>query len=208
MTRTRLDGGLRDHAVGCADVSIAPVSAPHDSGYRTAAPETARAILTPHPFAPSAMRLSDVLAPHVSKSSRVPRRGVPREPGPSKRIGRRDGIVQAVVVGLEKTTTSGSKRWTHSSRSSCTCPHFMNHSLICKHIWATILAAEAQGIPLIEPGAGREASGTANDRAVPLGDSITAHAVGDQIDDPLHRATDGALTVFDPEHDKHRHLAV
>lgn len=45
-------------------------------------------------------------------------------------------------------------------------------------------------------------------RAVPLGDSITAHAVGDQIDDPLHRATDGALTVLDPEHDKHRHLAV
>ena len=52
------------------------------------------------------------------------------------------------------------------------------------------------------------ACGTANDRAVPLGDSITAHAVGDQIDDPLYRATDGALTVLDPEHDKHRHLAV
>ena len=96
------------------------------------------------------MRLSDVLASHVSKSSRS--RGADYfESGAVKRIDRRDGIIQAVVVGSEDYNV-----WIEAVdaqlRSSCTCPHFIDHSLICKHIWATILAAEAQGIPLIEPG--------------------------------------------------------
>ncbi len=29
---------------------------------------------------------------------------------------------------------------------SCSCPHFVNHDEPCKHIWATLLAADARGI--------------------------------------------------------------
>ena len=37
-------------------------------------------------------------------------------------------------------------------RASCNCPYFIGHADICKHIFAVILAAEAQSIPLAPPG--------------------------------------------------------
>ena len=36
--------------------------------------------------------------------------------------------------------------------ASCTCPYFFDRIVICKHIWAGILAAEAQSLPLMAPG--------------------------------------------------------
>ena len=36
-------------------------------------------------------------------------------------------------------------------RASCTCPYFGDRFAICKHIWAVILSAEAQAIPLVAP---------------------------------------------------------
>ena len=35
---------------------------------------------------------------------------------------------------------------------SCTCPFFFDRLEICKHIWAAIMAAEAQSLPLVAPG--------------------------------------------------------
>src|SRR5439155_5657377 len=36
-------------------------------------------------------------------------------------------------------------------RASCNCRYFTGHADICKHIFAVILAAEAQSIPLAPP---------------------------------------------------------
>jgi uncharacterized Zn finger protein len=34
-------------------------------------------------------------------------------------------------------------------RVTCTCPHFYDNAVVCKHIWAAILAAEADALPVI-----------------------------------------------------------
>ena len=37
-------------------------------------------------------------------------------------------------------------------RASCTCPYYVDRVDICKHVWAALLAAEAQGVALLDPG--------------------------------------------------------
>ena len=96
------------------------------------------------------MRLSDTLASHVTSSTRS--RGLDYfTSGAVASLEQRDGIVQATVVGSEDYDV-----WIEPAgkrlRVSCTCPHFADHLQICKHIWATILAAETEGMSIIEPG--------------------------------------------------------
>jgi len=96
------------------------------------------------------MRLSELLAPQVSNRSRT--RGIEYfATGAVTHIERRDGIVHATVKGEQKYDV-----WIESVgsrlRASCTCPHFIDHFQICKHIWAVVLLAEKRGIPLIGPG--------------------------------------------------------
>jgi hypothetical protein len=96
------------------------------------------------------MRLSTVLAPYVSQRSRA--RGTEYfAAGAVTHIERPDGIVQATVSGEHEYEV---RIEPHGSRlgASCTCPHFIDHFQICKHVWAVILLAEKRGIPLIEPG--------------------------------------------------------
>jgi superfamily II DNA or RNA helicase len=59
---------------------------------------------------------------------------------------------------LTQATVRGSKLytvWVEADRSllraSCTCRFFIDQVEICKHIWAVILAAEAQSVPLVPP---------------------------------------------------------
>jgi superfamily II DNA or RNA helicase len=97
------------------------------------------------------MRLSDLLSSQVSNRTRT--RGTEYfAAGAVTHIERRDGIIHATVRGEQKYEV-----WIEPVGSrllaSCTCPHFIDHFQICKHIWAAVLLAEKRGIPLIEPGA-------------------------------------------------------
>ena len=60
------------------------------------------------------------------------------------------GIIHAIVKGSEPYDV-----WLEPDRSqlraSCTCPYFFDRTEICKHIWAVILAAEAQSLSLVAP---------------------------------------------------------
>jgi superfamily II DNA or RNA helicase len=96
------------------------------------------------------MQLSDALASQVTSSSRS--RGLEYfQSGAVVSLHHQDGIIEATVAGnvdydvvIEPVGTR--------LRVSCTCPHFVDHLQVCKHVWATVLAAEAEDIPLLEPG--------------------------------------------------------
>src|SRR5437773_8475980 len=96
------------------------------------------------------MRLSQALARHVSSGSRT--RGYSYFADRAvRRIDMRDGIIHATVHGAQPYQV-----WIEPVggrlRSSCTCPFFIDRLDICKHIWATLLAAEAKGLPILTPG--------------------------------------------------------
>src|SRR6185295_10875557 len=62
-----------------------------------------------------------------------------------------NGIIQATVRGSQLYDV-----WLEPAadllNASCTCPYFIDTYDICKHIWAVILSAEAQAVPLLSPG--------------------------------------------------------
>ena len=62
-----------------------------------------------------------------------------------------NGVIEATVRGSVPYTV-----WMQADgallTASCTCPHFVDHLEICKHVWAVILSAETQSIPLVVPG--------------------------------------------------------
>ena len=96
------------------------------------------------------MRLSQALAAQVS--SRTRSRGAAYfTSGAVSRIDVRDTILQATVTGSQPYQVclepAGSLL-----RGSCTCAYYLDRVDICKHVWAALLAAEAQGIPLVDPG--------------------------------------------------------
>jgi superfamily II DNA or RNA helicase len=71
------------------------------------------------------------------------------------------GAVQSMVTenGVLEATVRGSQLyhvWLEplgaTIRASCACPFFIDRYDICKHVWAVILAAEAQAIPLVDAG--------------------------------------------------------
>jgi superfamily II DNA or RNA helicase len=96
------------------------------------------------------MRLSEALAPQVSDTVRTRGAAYARS-GAVADIERHGGIVHAVVIGTETYDVSIEPAGP-LLRSSCTCPYFIDRLEICKHIWAVIVAAEARGIPLLDPG--------------------------------------------------------
>ncbi len=56
-------------------------------------------------------------------------------------------VVEAVVRGTEEYAVSLSfRRRKRLLEGNCTCPYFDDRLAICKHIWATVLAADAQGL--------------------------------------------------------------
>jgi superfamily II DNA or RNA helicase len=96
------------------------------------------------------MRLSQTLAHQISAKTRV-RGAAYHASGAVTNLVATDGVIQATVVGSDAyavliDTTKG------LLRGSCTCPYFADRLDICKHVWATLLAAEARGIPLLPPG--------------------------------------------------------
>ena len=97
-----------------------------------------------------AARLSQFLASQVPGRSRS--RGYSYfASGAVRSLTTENGIIEATVRGSEDYTV-----WIEPDRSllraSCTCPYFIDRIDICKHIWAVVLAAEAQSIPLVTPG--------------------------------------------------------
>jgi len=96
------------------------------------------------------MRLSQALAPQVSSRTRS-RGAVYFTSGAVSRIDVRDAILQARVTGSQPYDVCLAAAGT-LLRASCTCPYYLDRVDICKHVWAALLAAEAQGIPLIDPG--------------------------------------------------------
>src|SRR3954471_18860396 len=96
------------------------------------------------------MRLSQALVDQVPSQSRA--RGHAYFTGGAVRsLTSQDGIVEATVRGSELYHVWLEPR-ADLIRASCTCPFFLDRHITCKHIWAVILAAEAQGIPLVAPG--------------------------------------------------------
>jgi len=100
------------------------------------------------------MKLSQVLAPQVSPSSRS--RGYSYfTSGAVRSLTTEHGIVQATVRGSDTYTV-----WLEPGdallRASCNCPYFVDRVDICKHVWAVILAAEAQSVPLLTSGGAAE----------------------------------------------------
>ena len=96
------------------------------------------------------MRLSQILAPQVSTTVRS-RGAAYHASGAVTRLVVTDGVIAATVVGGDAygvllDPTEG------SLRASCTCPYFVDRFDICKHVWATLLTAEARAIPLLPPG--------------------------------------------------------
>jgi superfamily II DNA or RNA helicase len=65
------------------------------------------------------------------------------------------GVLHATVRGSDNYVVwiepDGSRL-----KALCSCPYFLDHVEICKHIWAVILAAEVQSIPLVPPGIANE----------------------------------------------------
>ena len=96
------------------------------------------------------MRLSDFLEKQVSRNCRT--RGYEYfVSGAVRDLGLDAGAIVATVVGSEGYDITLEPDNTFL-RASCTCPFFFDRSEICKHIWATILAAEARNLPLTAPG--------------------------------------------------------
>jgi superfamily II DNA or RNA helicase len=55
------------------------------------------------------------------------------------------GMIKAIVTGGSKYRAE--LRWEPMGVAySCTCPHFQDHDKPCKHLWATLLEADHQGI--------------------------------------------------------------
>ncbi|HXI27846.1 MAG TPA: SNF2-related protein, partial [Vicinamibacterales bacterium] len=71
--------------------------------------------------------------------------------GAVRDLGLDAGAIVATVVGSEGYDITLEPDNTFL-RASCTCPFFFDRNEICKHIWATILAAEARNLPLTAPG--------------------------------------------------------
>ena len=96
------------------------------------------------------MKLSQVLADQVPSQSRARGHAYFRS-GAVRSLTARDGIVAATVRGSELYDV-----WLEPAgdllRASCTCPYFIDHCDVCKHVWAVILAAEAQAVPLLTSG--------------------------------------------------------
>src|SRR6266540_1629606 len=96
------------------------------------------------------MPLSQLLGSQVSERSRVRGQSYFRS-GAVRSLTVENGIIEASVRGSQNYTV-----WIEPDgsllRASCTCPYFTDHFDVCKHIWAVILAAEAQSIPLTAPG--------------------------------------------------------
>jgi superfamily II DNA or RNA helicase len=96
------------------------------------------------------MRVSDFLGEQISNGSRS--RGLSYfRAGAVRSLSVEDGVIQATVRGSEPYTV-----WIETGspalRASCTCRFFDDRLDICKHIFAAILSAEAQSIPLVPPG--------------------------------------------------------
>jgi hypothetical protein len=96
------------------------------------------------------MKLSTVLAPQVPTQSRT--RGYAYfTSGAVRSVTAQDGIIQATVRGSELYNV-----WLEPDgdvlQACCTCPYFIDRDDICKHVWAVILSAEAQAVPLLTPG--------------------------------------------------------
>src|SRR5262249_54487116 len=96
------------------------------------------------------MHLSDVFAQQVSKNCRD--RGYEYfAAGAVRDLAVKDGAIVATVVGNQGYDVTLQQKGS-AVRGSCTCPFFDDQLEICKHIWATILAAEARGLPLTATG--------------------------------------------------------
>jgi uncharacterized Zn finger protein len=90
------------------------------------------------------MRLSDALASKVTSSTRS--RGLEYFTTRKVRsLTHHDGIVQATVAGSEFYDV-----WIepHGSRLrvSCTCPHFLDHLVVCKHVLADAILKADEGL--------------------------------------------------------------
>ena len=95
-------------------------------------------------------KLSTVLASQVPTQSRT-RGHAYFTSGAVRSLTAQHGIIQATVRGSELYHV-----WLEPDggllQASCTCPYFIDQCDICKHVWAVILAAEAQAVPLLRPG--------------------------------------------------------
>src|SRR5581483_4291675 len=102
------------------------------------------------PSRQDAMPLVQTLAAQISSRSRARGRAY-FQSGAVRALTVEDGIVHATVRGSTSYDV-----WLEPERAllrvSCTCPYFVDHLEICKHVWAAILAAEAQAVPLVAPG--------------------------------------------------------
>jgi superfamily II DNA or RNA helicase len=100
------------------------------------------------------MRLSQVLGSQISNRSRSRGHSYFLS-GAVRSLTAENGIIQATVRGSERYTV-----WIEPDgsllRASCTCPYFIDRLEICKHVWAVVLAAEAQSVPLTAPGVAPE----------------------------------------------------
>src|SRR5262245_47034131 len=96
------------------------------------------------------MRLSEAFAQHVSRDCRI--RGHEYfASGAVAHVRVDNGSIVATVVGSNAYDVTLTQQGS-AVRATCTCPFFSDRLEICKHIWATILAAETRGLPLIAPG--------------------------------------------------------
>ena len=96
------------------------------------------------------MRLSQVFASYVSSRSRARGESYFRS-GAVQNLVSHGGRVEGTVVGSQAYSVVLVPS-ADMIAGSCSCPYFDDHLEICKHIWATILAAEDKGIPLVPPG--------------------------------------------------------
>ncbi|PYR25215.1 MAG: hypothetical protein DMF98_12990, partial [Acidobacteria bacterium] len=96
------------------------------------------------------MRVSESIGKTISHTSRV-RGSSYFQSGAVRSLSIENGVIQALVRGTASYTV-----WLETGdeviRASCSCPYFVDHVDICKHIFAVVLAAEAQSIPLVAPG--------------------------------------------------------
>jgi superfamily II DNA or RNA helicase len=96
------------------------------------------------------MRVSESIGRTISHTSRVQGTSC-FQSGAVRSLSIENGVIQALVRGTASYTV-----WVETGdeviRASCSCPYFVDHVDICKHIFAVVLAAEAQSIPLVAPG--------------------------------------------------------
>jgi hypothetical protein len=96
------------------------------------------------------MRLSEVLALEVTRTSRS--RGYSYfASGAVRQLEALDGVIRATVYGTAPYDVVLEPNGTQIL-ASCTCPYFVDRFDVCKHLWATLLAAEAKHLPLLAPG--------------------------------------------------------